>query len=90
MKIVNAEKENPRMIILKITKKQGFIFTLKNTFLKKPQIEPEPFWATVQYFFYQGTCYFYKIDYFYKIEIAECVLKYVVVISQNLHSLSPY
>ena len=43
MKIVNAEKENPRMIILKITKKQGFIFTLKNTFLKKPQIEPEPF-----------------------------------------------
>ena len=43
MKIVNAEKENPRMIILKITKRQGFIFTLKNTFLKKPQIEPEPF-----------------------------------------------
>ena len=43
MKIVNAEKENPRMLILKITKKQGFIFTLKNTFLKKPQIEPEPF-----------------------------------------------
>ena len=43
MKIVNAEKENPWMIILKITKKQGFIFTLKNTVLKKPQIEPEPF-----------------------------------------------
>ena len=43
MKIVNAEKENPRMIILKITKKQGFIFTLENTFLKKPQIEPELF-----------------------------------------------